>query len=122
MARSMEIPAGRRTRVFRRRFGSLPLTVDLEVESASGKAVSGTVERVGSRWILGRTRSTRPLEKNVRLSKGYWDTFFDIYVTPDQGVAVIVSRPPMADRRWLLGAAALIVIATAAVAGFALLG
>lgn len=86
--RQITIPAGQRKLVYRRRFSSLPQEIEFTSTSAGG-----TVERVGSRWILGRTRSEQPLAAANRVQKGYWDTFFEVFVTPAQPVVVTVLRP-----------------------------
>jgi hypothetical protein len=108
MSREITIDPGQRALVFRRRFSSLPQTIQFNATPAGG-----IVERIGSRWILGRTRSVMPLQVHHELRKGYWDTFFEIYVTPDQAVRVTVARPRL-ERRLLIGALATFVIAVAA--------
>jgi hypothetical protein len=110
MSRTITISAGERTRIFRRRFSSLPQTVQFDAVPAGGK-----VERIGWRWILGRNRSATPLESRNVVTKGYWDTFFEIYVTPEHDTVVTIARPRLA-RRLLIGTLAIAVIAAAAVA------
>ena len=68
--RGITAPAGERTLVFRRRFSSLPLEVEFESATEAGGPPSGTVERVGSRWILGRTTSTIPLSSIKPAAQG----------------------------------------------------
>lgn len=109
--RQITIPAGQRTVVYRRRFSSIPQEVSF---SASGSSVTGTVERVGSRWILGRTNESFPLGTHNTVRKGYWDTFFEVFVTPDREVTVTVPRARMM-RRLLITALALSVILIAVV-------
>ena len=109
MSRQITIAAGERTRVFRRRFSSLPEEIEFTSSSAGG-----TVERIGSRWILGRTRTEQPLAATNRLHKGYWDTFFEVFVTPLHPVVVTVRRPRL--RRVLLILALVAVVAAIAVA------
>lgn len=101
MSRQITIAAGERTRVFRRRFSSLPEEIEFTSSSAGG-----TVERVGSRWILGRTHSEQPLAGTNRVQKGYWDTIFEVFVTPAQPVVVTVHRPKL---RWFVPILALAV-------------
>jgi len=114
MPRTLAISAGARTRLFRRRFSSLPQTIKFDADESGG-----VVERVGSRWIMGRTRSTSPLQLHNEVHKGYWDTFFDIYVTPDRPVRVTIDRPRLA-RRLLITSLALVVVAIAAALAFKL--
>lgn len=75
--------------------------------------VSGAVERVGSRWIFGRTTSIAPLRGFNSVRKGFWDTLFEVYVTSDSPVAVTLTRPALRSRV-LVGALALFVVAVAA--------
>jgi hypothetical protein len=108
--RQITIPAGERTRVFQRRFSSIPQEVAFTV---TGDRISGKVERIGSRWILGRTRSEQPLAPVNRLRKGYWDTFYEVFVVSDYPVVVEVARPRMA--RLVLVLALVVLVAAVAV-------
>lgn len=112
MSRTIQIPAGVRTLVFRRRFSSIPQTIRFESDPAGG-----TIERVGSKWVLGRTRSTHSLQTSNEISKGYWDTFFEIYVTPDRTTQVTIDRPRMKPLL-LIASLVLVVVAVAAVVVF----
>ena len=119
--RSLEVPPGQQTRVFRRRLSSLPLTVTLRAKPLRhGDPVGGIVERVGSRWIFGRTRSTVPLAGHVVVMKGFWDTFFDVLVTPDVPVVLDVESPRMRNRAAIWGLAAIVVSAVIAITVLAL--
>jgi hypothetical protein len=117
--RQIIIAAGERTRVFRRSFSSLPQEIEFTAAPRNpGEPVSGTVERVGSRWVLGRTRGKQPLAPHNRVRKGYWDTFFEVFVTPMQPVILTVERPRL--RRVLLIAALVVLVAAIAVVVMAL--
>lgn len=107
--RQITIPGGQRTLIYRRRFSSIPQDVTF---TTTGASVTGTVERVGSRWILGRTHESVPLAARTTVRKGYWDTFFEIFVTPDREVTVMVAGARMA-RPLLIGGLALAVVAIA---------
>jgi len=111
--RQLTIPAGKRTLVFRRRFSSIPQDIEFTAAAADGRSPQGTVERIGSRWILGRTATEQPLAQVNRLRKGYWDTFFEVFVTPVESVEVTVSRPRM--RRAVLILALVLVVGVIAV-------
>jgi hypothetical protein len=110
--RRISIPAGQCTLVFRRRFSSLPQEIEFTAESDG--VVSGKVERVGSRWILGRTQQTFALAAHNIVHKGYWDTFFEVFVTPDPAVTISIARPHLV-RRLLITTLVLAVIVTAVV-------
>lgn len=110
----IEVRAGERVLIARRRFNSIPSVIEFTAEPLDPhNRVAGTVERVGSRWVLGRTTEQYPLETVNRVHKGYWDTFFDIYVTP--AIDVLLELPRFSMRRGRLIAVALLVVAIAAV-------
>jgi hypothetical protein len=106
--------AGERTLIVRRRFSSIPLVFDINVTSAEGGLPTGSLEKVGSRWIFGRTRELIPLAARHRIAKGFWDTLFDVYLIPDRAVAVTVARKRTAHRL-NLGRLAAIVLGVAVV-------
>ncbi len=92
--KTFTIPAGERTRVIHRFSSSLTQTFTLHVEPAApGGAVSGTVEVCGSRWLFAKEPVTLPLTAETSVDKGFWDTRYSVYVTPDQAVTVAVGRP-----------------------------
>jgi hypothetical protein len=117
MSRVTTIDAGRRVRVARRRFNSVPSEFEFTVDPVRlGDRVSGTVERVGSRWILGRTVDRFPLEPVVRIHKGFWDTLFDVYVTPDVDVNVTAHRATLRSRVLVIGLVAIVIAAAVTIA------
>ena len=89
----MTIAAGQRVRIARRNFSSVSTIIEFGAEPIQpGDRVSGTVERLGSRWILGRTHTQTPLLGVNRVHKAFWDTLFDVYVTPDIDVEITTPR------------------------------
>jgi hypothetical protein len=88
--RRFEIPAGERTIVIDRRSGSVPREYVLEIIAPDGRAVTGTVEIQGSRWLSRKNPETIPIAPEVRAYKGFWDTLFRVTVTPDSDVVVTV--------------------------------
>jgi hypothetical protein len=114
---SITIDAGQRVRVIRRRFNSVPSLFEFAVDAARpGETVSGIVERVGSRWILSRTRDTLPLEPVVGIHKGFWDTLFDVYVTPNVDVVVTAPHASLRSRVLVIGVVAIVMIAVVMIA------
>lgn len=99
-----EVRAGERTKVFSRFSSSLVQTITIDVESADGRPVSGTLEVQGSRWLFSKPSEERPLRETQQVKKGYWDTRYAIHVTTDRDATVTVHRPrlgaPRADRAW----------------------
>lgn len=91
MARKrFEVPAGERTRVVHRRSGSIPREYVIVTEQAGGGVPTGSVEVRGSRWLFRRPPTVVPLQPEVRVVKGFWDTLFSVHVVPDQDVTVTV--------------------------------
>ncbi len=90
---------------------------EFSAAAVSGGAVTGTIERVGSRWILGRTHSSSPLLAQNEVRKGYWDTFFEVFVTANIPVTVVVPRARL-SHRMLIGVLAVAVIAAAAAVAY----
>jgi len=109
------VAAGERSLVVRRRFSSVPLVFDIDVAAVDGTPPTGTLERSGSRWIFGRTKALVPLGARNRVVKGFWDTFFDVYVTPDRAVTVTMARKRTAHRLTIGLIAAVVLIAALAV-------
>lgn len=119
MARTLKLEPRVRTRVIRRGFSSLPQVFEFTASAEQGGEVSGTVERVGSRWILGRTNTSFPLRSHNEVRKGYWDTIFEVFVTSDTAIRVAVTRPRLTHRLLIGTLVAAVVVAAAAVLYFA---
>ena len=75
---------------------SLSQTFSFEVEPlVPGGTVSGTVEVCGSRWLFKKPPQVMPLLPTVTVEKGFWDTRYSVFVTPDRDVRVILQRPSL---------------------------
>lgn len=94
-----EVRAGERSKVFSRFSSSLIQTITIDVESADGGPVSGTLEVRGSRWLFAKPPEEWPLQATQRVEKGYWDTRFAIFVTADRDARVTVHRPRLGAPR-----------------------
>ena len=73
-----------------RRSGSIPREYVIVTERVGGGPPSGTVEVRGSRWLFRRPPVVVPLQSEVRVVKGFWDTLFSVHVVPDDDVTVTV--------------------------------
>lgn len=80
----IEVAANTRTRIYRRYGNSLPGRVAFDVSSSA--PVSGTVEVEGS--LFGRNREPADLRATNVVDKGFWDSKFSIWVTPDNDATV----------------------------------
>lgn len=107
-----DIPAGTRTRIYRRYSNSLPETIRFDASSMSG-APSGTIEVEGP--PLRKKRPPQALAAQNVVEKSMWDSKFSIFVTPEADTTVILHKR-VADGVprlvWLLGG--LVVVALVA--------
>jgi hypothetical protein len=88
--KTVEIQRGERRRIIRRFSSSIPRTFSFGVEALNGTGeVSGTVEVAGSRWLFSKPPVLLDLEPTMVVEKGFWDTLYSVYVTPDQDVRVV---------------------------------
>lgn len=84
---------GERCRVIHRFSSSLSQTFSFEVEPVAGPGpVSGTVEVKGSRWLFRKDPVVLELQPTMTVRKGFWDTLYSVFVTPDQDVKVTLHR------------------------------
>ena len=87
--REVAIRKGERVRVIHLLFDAIPQIVRFTAEPADGQGTAGgTVEVAGSKWLFSKPVVTRPLEARNAIEKGFWDTFYSIYVTPDRDVTI----------------------------------
>ena len=98
-----DIPAGTRTRIYRRYSNSLPETVRFDAVAASGR-LSGTIEVEGPR--LRKKQASQPLKAENVVARSIWDSKFLIFVTPDSDTEVTLHKR-VADGvprlGWILG-------------------
>jgi hypothetical protein len=112
--------SGERTRVIARSFSSVPATISFEaVPLDGGERVGGRVEVIGSRWVFPKQPVVTGLTRHNTVTKGYWDTFYRVFVTADRDVRVVVRRAARSLLPWLL--AGLVAVSAAAVVVIALI-
>ena len=83
--KTLELSAGKRTRIIRNFSNSIPMSYYFTAESMAkgkNKDISGKVEVCGSNWIFPRQPLVLELNKNNMAKKRAWDSFYSIYVTP----------------------------------------
>jgi len=87
--RELRVSAGERRRVLRRFSSSIPRTFTFDVEPEDGSSeISGRVEVRGSRWLFPKPPVVLELRPTMRVDKGFWDTVYSVFITPDQDVWV----------------------------------
>ena len=88
------VRAGERRRIIRRFSSSLSQSFPVHAEPlTAGDRISGTVEVCGSRWLFARDPLVLDLEPDMTVEKGFWDTRYSVFVTPDVDLRVTVGRP-----------------------------
>ena len=114
--RTFDIRAGERRRILHLFSDSIPRQVRFSAAPADGAGpVGGEVEVAGSRWLFAKPPVRRPLALENVVAKGYWDTNFSIYVTPDRDMIVTLHGGHFTSRMlWWVLAAVVIVGAAAA--------
>ena len=93
--KTLELSAGKRTRIIRNFSNSIPMSYCFTAESMTkgkNKDISGKVEVRGSNWIFPRQPLVLELNKNNVVKKRAWDSFYSIYVTPDIDTLIVFKR------------------------------
>ncbi len=83
MAKRFVLKAGERVCVLWVFSSSIPGTVRFNAGAPDGQEVTGTVELARRRWFSW-IRTSHPLHARNVFDKGYTDTDYRIYVTPDR--------------------------------------
>ena len=81
------IPAGTRTRVLWVFSSSIPGAPRFRAEPLQGSELTGSVEVVRKR-LLSTETDQHPLRPQNVFAKGFWDSDYKIFVTPDQDCRV----------------------------------
>lgn len=111
--------ARERTPVVTRRFSSIPGTISFEAVPVDGSDhADGTVEVIGSNWVFSKPPAVAPLLRHNTVHKGFWDTFYSVFVTADRNVRVRVEGTARSPVPWML--AGLVLAAAVAVTVFSL--
>ena len=114
MARTTQIKAGVRTKIFRLFSSSIPSTVRFNARVADGGDVTGTVEVARWRWFNWQ-REAHPLGQQNAVDKGFADADFVIHVTPDQDCEITFERKSAGSAMIFILLAVAVVIVAAAV-------
>ena len=117
----IQVPAGCKTRIIRRRFSSLMMTYIFDAApTIQDDDLMGTVEVRGADWIFPKSPQRMPLQSRNTVTAGIWDTFFSVYVIPD--VDVVISLPSRAVKGlpWIIGLVAIAIVVIVAIALFLL--
>lgn len=104
MPKEFTIKAGERTRVLWLFSDSIPARPRFRAESADGAPISGKIEI--TRGMFGSTTDHQALSAQNVLTKGFWDSNYSVYVTPDQDVRVTFETRHFRGETliWIIGA------------------
>ena len=112
--REIIIKKGERRRILHLVFDSIPQLVTLKAEPmAPATPLGGTVEVVHSQWLFAKAPASQNLAPDNALQKGFWDSFFSIFVTPDQDTRITFQSRHFIVKYLIYAFAILIVLAAA---------
>ena len=113
--KTIEIKAGERKRIIHKFSNSLPANYKFDVApKVIGGSVSGIIEISGSNWIFPKEATRQDLGETNMVDKGVMDTFYGVYVTPDEDVHVTLAGS-YSSRIWIYIAIAIAVVLIAVV-------
>lgn len=87
MPKTVQIPAGQRTRVLWIYSSSIPGDVRFTAHPIDGDTLTGTVD-LQRNAMFGSRREQYPLTERMVLGKGFWDGDYRVFVTPDQDTEI----------------------------------
>jgi hypothetical protein len=110
------VKKGERRRVLHLVFDHIPQLVRFSAEPTGGDGgVSGTVEVAGSKWIFRKSPVSHDLGASNVLEKGWMETFYSIYVTPDQDTRLTFDSRHLRIKHLIYALIAVVILAAVAV-------
>lgn len=110
--KTIAIKANQRKKIISKFSNSMTTSYSFSADSPQNQKISGQVEIKGSNWIFSKPATFQPLEADNLVSKGMWDTFYKVYVTPEHDVQITLKASAL-NRPLLYFAACLAVVAIA---------
>ncbi len=87
--KTINIKAGEKTRIIRKVSNAMAVNYSFSVQPATaGEKIAGEIEISGSSWIFPKAPVRQKLSADNVVTKGMWDTFYSVYVTPKHDVTV----------------------------------
>jgi hypothetical protein len=112
--KTVKLIAKQRTKIFSRKFSSVPMEYEFSVKPINSQALSGQVDVEISRTIFKNTNYQLPLQEKHVIKAGFWDTFMDVYVTADDDIEVELPKRRMGSKPVIIGLI-LVVLALASI-------
>ena len=96
MTKHFNLKAGERTRVIQRFSNSIPATFLLRAKTLDeSQTLSGLIEIETSALLFDKKTSQLTLKAEQSLNKGYWDSFYSVFITPDYDIELSLSGAPL---------------------------
>ena len=109
----IEIRGGERKKIIKRFSNSMQMTYNFNAEPmAEGEKLSGIVEVSGSNFLLPKPSVEEQLRPVNSVEKGMWDSFYSVYVVPDNDVKIILQGSNI-NGIWFYIIVALVIVAVA---------
>ncbi len=116
------IRKGERARILHLISDHIPQLVRFSAAPLEGKGkVSGKIEVRGSRFIFRKPPVEYDLGPKNVVEKGMWETFYSVYVTPDQDIRLGFDSRHLRFRHLLYALMSVVVLAAVAVFAMALI-
>ena len=111
--KTIKIRSGEKKRIIRQFSNSLQQTYSFSAKPVDpDAAISGVVEVQGSNWLFPKPPLKLELKRENLVEKGMWDTFYSVYVIPNNDVEIVL-KPTRTNRLWIYLLVVLIVLALA---------
>ncbi len=91
MTTTKTLKAGETTRILRRVAHNMPQSFTFTARALNGADVLGEVKVQGTAGPLPKPATTQPLQAKNKVSKGAWDIFYSVYITPDQDTEITLN-------------------------------
>ena len=109
MAKSVEIKAGQKLKIFSRSFSSIPIEYQFQARAIDGSEPDGQIKISRRQLVFPAVVETIPLQKDNIIKAGYWDTFVSAYVTANQDL-IIEDTSKNFSVNWLILIALVVII------------
>lgn len=86
--KTIAIKANERKKIISKFSNGIATSYSFSADNLQDQQISGQVEIKGSNWIFPKPAIFQPLKANNLVSKGMWDTFYNVYVTPEHDIQI----------------------------------
>jgi hypothetical protein len=97
------IRADEKTKIFSRRFSSVPMTYEFTAKPVGTGELSGEIGVEITQTLFRKKSLSIPLQVDNVVKATLWDTFMDVYITADVDVEVTMPYQRMSAKPIMLG-------------------